>query len=430
MKKKTKIILVIAILFIIAIIAITFYIIMQYEKYTLTILEIDGSDIRAEEEETILYTFSAEDESMKNMNGQEITISELKVGDSVIVNAYADRICTIKSIENNEVTVAVPKYYHFSVENAKIKDINGNNINISNLQVGNVVEVTNKKDNSIDNNTDLASSIEYLSDVKQIKVIDDKIDEASNAVATLSAVVMEVHESGLSVMEIKEGESSYDLYTVSFAQEGNIGFKQGQEVLIYFDGIVAESFPAQIFNVSKIEITKEETDITIPDDVIRYYNNTTDNVKVDISELATTGVKITITDTNELPYEYSNNYVIYEKVKNENYTGEGYQIGEDTENSTSGYTGTGLEYIWEEMEKKSNANIEDTIKDLTYNLPNMTENEHYTVIGKQIDWTEIYGELADGEYRLMFSNEGSFPINIEFEVKEGETELISIEKVS
>ena len=429
MKKKTKIILVIAILFIIAIIAITFYIIMQYEKYTLTILEIDGSDIRAEEEETILYTFSAEDESMKNMNGQEITISELKVGDSVIVNAYADRICTIKSIENNEVTVAVPKYYHFSVENAKIKDINGNNINISNLQVGNVVEVTNKKDNSIDNNTDLASSIEYLSDVKQIKVIDDKIDEASNAVATLSAVVMEVHESGLSVMEIKEGESSYDLYTVSFAQEGNIGFKQGQEVLVYFDGIVAESFPAQIFNVSKIEITKEETDITIPDDVIRYYNNTTDNVKVDISELATTGVKVTITDTNELPYEYSNNYVIYEKVKNKNYTGKGYQIGEDTENSTSGYTGTGLEYIWEEMEKKSNSNIEDTIKDLTYNLPNMTENEHYTVIGKQIDWTEIYGELADGEYRLMFSNEGSFPINIEFEVKEGETELIGIEKV-
>lgn len=429
MKKKTKIILVIAILFIIAIIAITFYIIMQYEKYTLTILEIDGSDIRAEEEETILYTFSAEDESMKNMNGQEITISELKVGDSVIVNAYADRICTIKSIENNEVTVAVPKYYHFSVENAKIKDINGNNINISNLQVGNVVEVTNKKDNSIDNNTDLASSIEYLSDVKQIKVIDDKIDEASNAVATLSAVVMEVHESGLSVMEIKEGESSYDLYTVSFAQEGNIGFKQGQEVLVYFDGIVAESFPAQIFNVSKIEITKEETDITIPDDVIRYYNNTTDKVKVDISELATTGVKITITDTNELSYEYSNNYVIYEKVKNENYTGKGYQIGEDTENSTSGYTGTGLEYIWEEMEKKSNAKIEDTIKDLTYNLPNMTENEHYTVIGKQIEWTEIYGELADGEYRLMFSNEGSFPINIEFEVKKGETELIGIEKV-
>ena len=121
MKKKTKIILFIVILFIIAIIAIT-YTITQYEKYTLTILEIDGSDIRAEE------------------------------------------------------TVAVPQYYYFSAENAKIKDINGNNIDISNLQVGNVVEVTNKKDNSIDNNVDLAYSIEYLSDVKQIKVIDDKVE--------------------------------------------------------------------------------------------------------------------------------------------------------------------------------------------------------------------------------------------------------------
>lgn len=176
MKKKTKIILFIAILFIIAIIAITFYTITQYEKYTLTILEIDGSNIRAEEEETILYTFSLKYESMKNRNGQEINISELKVGDSVIVNAYADRICTIKSIENNEVTVAVPQYYYFSAEDAKIKDINGNNIDISNLQVGNVVEVTNKKDNSIDNNIDLAYSIEYLSDVKQIKVIDDKVE--------------------------------------------------------------------------------------------------------------------------------------------------------------------------------------------------------------------------------------------------------------
>lgn len=122
MKKKTKIILFIIILFIIAIVAIAFYTITQYEKYTLTILEIDGSDIRAEE------------------------------------------------------TVDVPQYYYFSTENAKIKDINGNNIDISNLQVGNVVEVINKKDNSIENNIDLASSIKYLSKVKQIKVIDDKVE--------------------------------------------------------------------------------------------------------------------------------------------------------------------------------------------------------------------------------------------------------------
>ena len=246
--------------------------------------------------------------------------------------------------------------------------------------------------------------------------------------ATLNAVVMEVRENSLSVMEIKDRAASNSLYTVSFAQEGNIGFKQGQEVLIYFNGTVAESFPAQIFDVDKIEITKDETDIAIPDDVIRYYNNTTDKVEVNVSELTTTGITITITDTNELPYEYSNDYVLYQRVKNENYTGVGYQIGEATDNSTPGYTGTGLEYIWEEMEKNSDTKIEDTMEDLVYNLPNMTENEHYTVIGKQIDWTDIYGELTDGEYRFTFSREGSFPINIEFEVKEGKTEIISIEK--
>lgn len=171
MKKKTKVMLIIAILFIIAVIAIVFYAVAQYEKYTFTILEIDGSDIIAAREEAILYTFNSGDELIKNKDGQEITFLELKVGDSVIVDTYADRICTIKSIENNVVTIAVPQYYYFSAENTKIKDINGNNIDISNLQVGTVVEVTNKKDNSINNNIDLASSMEYLSDVKQIKVI-------------------------------------------------------------------------------------------------------------------------------------------------------------------------------------------------------------------------------------------------------------------
>ena len=176
MSKKTKVILFIVILFIIAITAIAFYTIAQYEKYIFTILEIDGNTIKAEKKETGLYTFSEGNESIKDKNGQEITILNLKVGDSVIVNTYADRVCTVKSIENNEITVAVPQYYYFSADNAKIKDINGNNIGISDLQVGNIVEVTNKKDNSIDNNIDLAYSIEYLSDVRQIKVLMDKAE--------------------------------------------------------------------------------------------------------------------------------------------------------------------------------------------------------------------------------------------------------------
>ena len=79
------------------------------------------------------------------------------------------------------------------------------------------------------------------------------------------------------------------------------------------------------------------------------------------------------------------------------------------------------------MEKNPDVNIEDTIKDLVFNLPNMTEYEYYTVLGMKIDWTNLYGELTDGKYRLTFSLDGSFPILIEFSVNDGETEMISNE---
>ena len=79
------------------------------------------------------------------------------------------------------------------------------------------------------------------------------------------------------------------------------------------------------------------------------------------------------------------------------------------------------------MEKNPDVNIEDTIEDLIFNLPNMTEYEYYTVLGMKIDWTNLYGELTDGNYRLTFSLDGSFPILIEFSVNDGEAEMISNE---
>lgn len=79
------------------------------------------------------------------------------------------------------------------------------------------------------------------------------------------------------------------------------------------------------------------------------------------------------------------------------------------------------------MEKNPDVNIEDTIEDLVFNLPNMTEYEHYTVIGKKIDWTNLYRKLTDGKYRLTFSLDSSFPILIEFSVNDGEAEMISNE---
>ena len=252
-------------------------------------------------------------------------------------------------------------------------------------------------------------------------------DNQNNMSATINAVVMNVNENSLSVMEIQEGDSSENLYSVSFAEEGNIGFSEGQEVLIYFDGIIASSYPMQIHNVGKIEITKDQTDITIPENILRYYNSSKENVDINVSEITNRGITINITDTNEIPYEYSNDYVIYKETVNESYTGEGEYIGENTGNSTAGYTGTGSEYIWDELEKNLDIKIEDTIEDSIYNLPNMTEEDNYHVTGKKIDWTNLYGELDNGNYRLVFSNNGSSSIIIEFSVNNSDAEIISQE---
>lgn len=250
---------------------------------------------------------------------------------------------------------------------------------------------------------------------------------------TLSAIVIEVNNNSLDVMGINnEREELSTLYNVNFAKEGNTGFKQGQEILIFFDGMILETFPGQINNVGRIEIIREKSEIEIPDDVLRFYNNSEDKVEIKISELTNRGLTIEITDSNQLPYEYSDEYVIYKEVKNENYTGVGEKIGEDTENSTSGYTGTGTEYIWEELEKNVGADIKSTIEYLKYNLPNIDSENSYIIIGKKIDWTPVYGELEDGKYRIIFTNlstyTNAFRIQVEFSVNDRNVEIISIEK--
>lgn len=152
--------------------------------------------------------------------------------------------------------------------------------------------------------------------------------------STIKAVVVKP-EKDLLVMGT---ENTNELYSVNYQNKENIEFKQGQEILIYFDGVVLETYPAQITNVEKIEILKEKSDIKIPDNILRYCYSSRNNVIVSISEVSKIGIEIIIKDTNELQYEYSNSYKINKKVKNKDYTGVGYQIGENTGNSTAGFT--------------------------------------------------------------------------------------------
>ena len=208
----------------------------------------------------------------------------------------------------------------------------------------------------------------------------------NNEIFTLRAIVVKVHNNGLTVMGIK-GETG--LISLGFTKEGNIGFKQGQEIIIYFDGTVMESYPAQLGNVGKIRIVKEKSDEQISEDILRYCYSSNKNVSISIKEITTSGMTLTIKDSNEIPYYYSNKYVMYKKVRNDDYTGIGYKIGNDTKNSTAGYTGTGIEYIWKELEKKSEIPSENTVEVLKDNLASIPIN----TVAKKINWLPIYGEL-------------------------------------
>ncbi len=217
-------------------------------------------------------------------------------------------------------------------------------------------------------------------------------EENDNMRATIKAVVVKVNENNLLAMGIENGT---ELYSIGIKNTEDIEFKKGQEILIYFNGDVMETYPAQLGNIGKIEILKEQSDVQIPDDILRFCYNSKDNVTITISELSNSGITLNITDTNELPYNYAHSYIINKKVKNENYTGVGEQIGENTNNSTAGYTGTGTEYIWKELDKVSDISSESTEETLIYNLPNMKEGEDYLIEGRKFNWTKLYGTLGE-----------------------------------
>lgn len=229
-------------------------------------------------------------------------------------------------------------------------------------------------------------------------------------VSTFKAIVVKVYEKSLGVMDI---QNTKELYSVSFANDGNIGFKQGQEVLIYFDGMIAQSYPAQIHNVNKIEIIKEKSDVAIPDDVLQYYYNSTKNVTISLTELTKTRVSLTINDTNENPYNYDNIYCINKKNKKaENNNVDLNQISKAPINATPSYVGGSLEVIWEEAPRISNISSEKTLV--------FEDNSNKNTFIKSFDWSSIYGELESGEYEFVLSAKNFMISNIRFnfEIKE------------
>lgn len=216
---------------------------------------------------------------------------------------------------------------------------------------------------------------------------------------TMKLVVVNVEGKRLETMDYNE-----KLYSVLIKDGDTSNFKQGQEVLIYYDGFVETTYPGQI-RADKVEILKEKSNKEIPVEVLRYWNFSSKNISAKIEEISSKGITFKITDLNKVPLDYGNAYeysVVKKNIENEEYNQnlefdyDAYTppVTTDTYSATSSYSPDPdrLKKVWEEPELigdelDKNCNWDSILDDGTI------------FVGKS-DWTNLYGELEEGEYQF------------------------------
>ena len=193
--------------------------------------------------------------------------------------------------------------------------------------------------------------------------------------SNMRGVVIKAEEKSLTIMDVKD-ES---LYYVAIPENNKLQFKQGQEILIYFNdyAIIEQSYPANIGteDIEKIRIVKEKSNVKIPRKKLERVYSTDEKVLITVDELSPTGISITINDTNEFKREYnhSNSYIVSKKGSSGSYS---------------------------ELVRKSN--IKTTVKSVIDNSG---------AIKNTYNWENTYGKLESGEYQFKTST-ADYYINI------------------
>lgn len=209
-----------------------------------------------------------------------------------------------------------------------------------------------------------------------------------------------------------------ELYKISFGKPRNINgkeLKMGQEIEIYWHGMINSSSPPIIGGVRKYKILKEESDIKIPEYAMQHCYNTPTNVMVHVSEISNEKIEFRILDTNEIPYEYDFGYSLFKKnIENEEYNNklieenkkEREEKSTTKKGSVTTKTNTVEPYnpdiskyktVWESVNQKEIASIEEMIK-IVDNTPG-----HFDIEGK-VNWKYLYGTLEQGEYQFVLKS--------------------------
>ena len=225
----------------------------------------------------------------------------------------------------------------------------------------------------------------------------------ADAIATMDVVIVRVDDTYL---EVINKDDPNDVMRANIPDDDTNEYKQNQEVRVYYNGMINEMYPGSFDKVSKIEILKDNSDVTIPEKALKLFYSSRNNVSVSNINVTQTGISFEIKDTNEYKYEYTNTYTLFKKNP------EAEQVKAPsmpivTGNTTSSYEGSGIP-LWEEASKVSDVNSEDTVT---------SENIAEDTVRKICDWTNIYGKLETGEYDFSLTVEG-FYIRIKFTVNE------------
>lgn len=148
-------------------------------------------------------------------------------------------------------------------------------------------------------------------------------------------------------------------------------FDKGEEIIIYYDGVITETYPGKINNVSDYLILNKKSDIEIPEDIKKRYDNSTANVMVHVRNISNEKLEFRILDTNEISYKYDFDCSLSKKNEEKN--------------------------IFEKIEPTGNVSMEEVIE-IVDSTPG-----HFDMEGK-INWTDVYGTLNQGEYQFILKN--------------------------
>ncbi len=201
-------------------------------------------------------------------------------------------------------------------------------------------------------------------------------------------VVVRPEKNTLTIMPTEAGEKYRATEFFYYETENTLNLKQKQEVLVTFH---YRKDPNDLFEydaiIDDVEILKEESNIEIPRDIFVKAYSSKDNILISINKEKSNnkGIQFTITDKNELKYNYSTMKYNLQKYNSPSTKTEIIHT-EDGGTALPGYD------PYPEIPK-----IKDSSNEFNYAID---ENGQVDI---NINWSDVYGELEEGEYRFSLS---------------------------